>query len=129
MIPIKVKKWRVYMTTELTRFAEDPIASDSAQFPLARPMGTPDNTDIPSLDSVRPWGLRRMKILPGTGRQIRIWRYDHERQVAVDGDGTPLNQTRMEQPTADKVTSSDGDEGPMEDYIYDFAPDVPFPPA
>ena len=117
------------MTTELTSFAEDPIASDSAQFPLARPMGTPDNADIPSPDSVRPWGLRGMKILPSTGQQIRMWCYDHERQVAVDGDGTPLSETRMEEPTVNKVTSSDGDEGPMEDFTYDFAPDTPFPPT
>lgn len=35
------------MTTVLTRFADDPLASDSAQFPLARPMGTPESTDVP----------------------------------------------------------------------------------
>jgi putative ATP-grasp target RiPP len=117
------------MTIELTRFAEDPIASDSAQFPLARPMGTPDNTDMPSPGGVRPWGLRGMEVPLNAGQRIKVWRYDHERQVAVDGDGTPLSEARMEQPTVNKVTSSDGDEGPMEDYTYDFAPDAPFPPA
>ncbi|MGH4015225.1 MAG: putative ATP-grasp-modified RiPP [Pseudonocardiaceae bacterium] len=112
-----------------TCFTDDPLASDSAQFALARPMGTPENTDSPSSDAVRPWGLRGMKTLSGTGQQITTWRYDHERQVAVDGDGTPLNDTRMSQPTANKVTSNDGDEGPSEDFTYDFAPDAPFSPT
>ena len=117
------------MTTALMRFAEDPVASDSAQFPLARPMGTPDNIDIPSPDTVRPWGLRGMTVLSSAGQRITTWRYDHERQVAVDCDGTPLNKTRMGPPTANKVTSNDGDEGPSEDFTYDFAPDSPFSPT
>lgn len=117
------------MTTALARFAEDPVASDSAQFPLARLMGTPDNTDAPSPDTVRPWGLRGMNALSSTEQRITTWRYDHERQVAVDGDGTPLNETRIGPPTANKVTSNDGDEGPSEDFTYDFAPDAPFSPA
>lgn len=70
-----------------------------------------------------------MKILPSAGQWIKVWRYDHERQVAVNGNGTPLSETRMEKPTVNKATSSDGDEGPMEDFTYDFAPDAPFPPA
>ena len=41
----------------------------------------------------------------------------------------PLNDTRMGAPTANKVTSNDGDEGPSEDFTYDFAPDSPFAPA
>lgn len=117
------------MTTVLTRFADDPLASDSAQFPLARPMGTPDNTDLPSADAVRPWGLRWMTVLPSIGQRITRWRYDHELQVAVNDDGTPLNETRMGPPTANKVTSNDGDEGPSEDFTYDFAPDTPFSPV
>lgn len=88
----------VLMTTALTRFAEDPVASDSAQFPLARPMGTPDNTDAPSPDTVRPCGLRGMAVLSATGQRITTWRYDHERQLAVDGEGIPLNETRMGRP-------------------------------
>lgn len=117
------------MTAVLTRFADEPLTSDSAQFPLARPIGTPESTDPPSADAVRPWGLRGMKALPSTGQRVTTWRYDHERQVAVDGDGTPLNETRMEQPTANKVTSNDGEEGPSEDFTYDFVPDTPSLPA
>ncbi|MGH3793950.1 MAG: putative ATP-grasp-modified RiPP [Pseudonocardiaceae bacterium] len=115
------------MTIALTRFAEDPIAPDSSQFPLARPMGAPENTDQPSPETVRPWGLRGMQALPSTGQRITAWRYDHDRQVAVTGDGTPLNDIRTGQPTANKVTSNDGDEGPSEDFTYDFAPDMPLP--
>ncbi|MGH3931107.1 MAG: putative ATP-grasp-modified RiPP [Pseudonocardiaceae bacterium] len=117
------------MTTALTRFADDPLASDSAQFPLARPMGMPESVDPPSPDAIRPWGLRWMEVLPSTGQRITMWRYDHEHQVAVDSNGTPLSETRMGAPTANKVTSNDGDEGPSEDFTYDFAPDTPFSPA
>lgn len=117
------------MSAAWTRFTDEPLASDSVQFPLARPMGNPESTDLPSSDTVRPWGLRGMKTLPGTAQRITTWRYDHERQIAVDGDGTPLNDTRMGAPTANKVTSNDGDEGPSEDFTYDFVPDSPFSPA
>ena len=79
------------MSASLTRFTDDPLTSDRARFPLARPMGTPENSDSPSSDAVRPWGLRAMETLPGTGQQITTGRYDHGRQVAVDGNG---NTTR-----------------------------------
>jgi putative ATP-grasp target RiPP len=116
------------MTTTLTRFTDEPLASDSAQFPLARPMRTPDAVAPPSPVGLRPWGLRSMALLPDTGKRISEWHYDHGRQVAVDYDGVPLNELRMD-PSANKVTNNDGDEGPSEDFTYDFAPDAPFPPA
>lgn len=50
--------------------------------------------------------------------------YDHDEQVAVDGEGRYLT---VEAVTANKVTSSDGDEGPSEDFTYDFCPDSPLP--
>jgi putative ATP-grasp target RiPP len=117
------------MTAVLTRFTEEPMASDSAQFPLARPMMTPESNDTPSPEAARPWGLRGMDVPPNKGQKIAGWRYDHERQVAVNGDGVPLNETRMGPPTANSVTNLDGDEGVSEDWSYDFAPDAPFPPA
>lgn len=42
------------MITVLTRFTDDPLAPDSAQFPLARPMGTiyADSTSLPIWCSV-----------------------------------------------------------------------------
>ncbi|MBB5156731.1 putative ATP-grasp-modified RiPP [Saccharopolyspora phatthalungensis] len=114
------------MTSMLTRFADEPLASDSAQFPLARPARAPESTAEPSQVGVRPWGLRGMTELSGTSRVVGVWQYDHERQVAVDGDGRPLAEV-MAEPTAGSVTGNDGDEGPSEDYVYDFAPDAPQP--
>lgn len=116
------------MPTTLTRFTDEPLASDSAQFPLARPMRTPDNTEEPSPGGIRPWSLRGMAVLPDTGKRISVWRYDHERQMAVDADGNSFRELRMD-PTAHSVTNNDGDEGPSEDWQYDYAPDTPFPPA
>lgn len=110
------------MTSMLTRFSEEPVVSDSGQFPLARPMRTPDNTDAVSPAAVRPWGLRGMLTMSRSGKPALDWRYDHERQIAVDSDGNPL---RMNEPTAHKVTNNDGDEGPSEDFTHDFAPDTP----
>lgn len=49
--------------------------------------------------------------------------YDHGRQMALDRKGRPLTAA---DPTADKVSSNDGDEGPSEDYNNDFCPDSPF---
>lgn len=114
------------MPATLTRFTDDPMASDSAQFPLARPMATPDAQDEPSPQGVRPWGLLGMQPFPNRGTIITEWSYDHEAQVAVDAKGRPLNELRMD-PTANKVTNNDGDEGPSEDFTYDFAPEQPFP--
>ncbi|MGH3796962.1 MAG: putative ATP-grasp-modified RiPP [Pseudonocardiaceae bacterium] len=91
-------------------------------------MRMPDNSEPPSPEAIRPWGLRGMHVLPRTGTQITDWCYDHERQIAVDSEGRPLKDTRMG-PTANKVTSGDGDEGPSEDFTYDFAPDTSYPPA
>ncbi len=59
-----------------------------------------------------------------TVEPLPAWRYDHEQQIAVDLDGIGLNELRMD-PSADSVTGNDGDEGPSEDYVYDFAPDAP----
>lgn len=49
-----------------------------------------------------------------------MWLYDHERQIAVGADDQKLRMA-----TANKVTNNDGDEGPSEDFTYDFAPDAP----
>lgn len=112
------------MTTMLTRFAAEPVSSDSAQFPLARPRTTAESTDTSSPEGVRAWGLRSMQTLPSTGRKLPAWRYDHDQQVAVDSGGSPLRELRMD-PSAESVSSNDGDEGPSEDWKYDFMPDSP----
>lgn len=112
------------MPDTLTRFTDDPMASDSAQFPLSRPIRTPDEGTPPSRPGVRPWGLRAMRTLPQRGETTPAWSYDHDRQIAVGADGNVLQMA-----TANKVTNNDGDEGPSEDFTYDFAPDSPGLPA
>lgn len=92
----------IVVTATLTRFTDDPVAPDSGQFPLGRPMRTPDNS------------------LPMTCAETPLWLYDHERQIAVGADDQKLRMA-----TANKVTNNDGDEGPSEDFTYDFAPDAP----
>jgi hypothetical protein len=39
-------------------FTDDPVASHSARFGLARPLDAPAGTDEPSPPGVRPWNLR-----------------------------------------------------------------------
>jgi putative ATP-grasp target RiPP len=107
-------------------FEDDPIASHSAQFGLARPMDTPASQDAPSPVSVRPWNLRAVTAVPHS-RTVRMWRYDHDRQIAVTPDGQPI--TEIIDATAESRSNLDGDEGPNEDWTYDFHPDDPGSPA
>jgi putative ATP-grasp target RiPP len=107
-----------------TRFAHDPIAGDSAQFPLARPLDAVPATDTPSPLDVRAWNLRGLRATTATARRaLPEWHYDHDRQIAVDATGRPL--VTMGEPSADSVSDGDGDEGRSEDWVYDFAPDDP----
>lgn len=107
-----------------TRFADDPIAGDSAQFPLARPFGTRlDGSDTPSPEGVRPWNLRSMRPqVPADETLPKSWKYDHLRQLAIDADGQPLI---IHAASAKSVSNNDGDEGPSEDWQYDFTEDDP----
>jgi hypothetical protein len=104
-------------------FADDPIASHSGQFGLARPAGTLAATDAASPVGVRPWNLRGSQVMTGTRGGIRVhgWGYDHDQQVAVGPDG--LRVTGLVDATANSVTNLDGDEGTSEDWTYDFCPD------
>jgi putative ATP-grasp target RiPP len=102
-------------------FADDPFASHSAQFPLGAPIDRV-STDQPSSGDVRPWALRGMKGSSVAMNAARQYRYDHTSQTAVDDRGRPLIMAA----TANKVTNNDGDEGPSEDFTYDFVPDDPF---
>ncbi|MGQ0837729.1 putative ATP-grasp-modified RiPP [Actinokineospora sp.] len=109
-------------TAVMERFADDPVASHSAQVPLGRISGQPD-TSAPSPAGLRPWGLSAMRPARHQGDPVReIFTYDHDLQVAVTGDGVPLTITAA---TANKVTNNDGDEGPSEDFTYDYCPDSP----
>ncbi|MGH3566024.1 MAG: putative ATP-grasp-modified RiPP [Pseudonocardia sp.] len=108
----------------LDQFAADPLASHSARFPLGRNAG-PVDLSAPSAPRARPWGLGGMRPSRQQGDPLRaVFTYDHDRQIALDPVGKPLT---MAEPTANKVTSNDGDEGPSEDFTYDYCPDSPLP--
>lgn len=102
-------------------FADEPLASHSAQFPLGRPYTAPGN-DTPSDAGVRPWNLRLMEpvTMPAAPRERAA--YDPMQQVSVNRYGLPV----LGDPTANSVSSGDGDEGPSEDWTYDFSPDNPY---
>ncbi len=106
------------------QFAADPVASHSGQFPLG-PTAGPADLSAPSAPGIRPWGLGGMRPAHQQGDPLRaVFTYDHDRQIALDTAGKPLT---MAEPTANKVTSNDGDEGPSEDFTYDYCPDSPLP--
>jgi hypothetical protein len=112
-------------------FADDPIASHSGQFGLARPAGTPAAADLPSPVGMRPWNLRAAEVITGAAGGVRLsgCRYDHDRQVAVTADGRRVSEIVAADPTANSVSDLDGDEGKSEDWTYDFCPDQPGPAA
>lgn len=111
------------MLREPVGFADDPVASHSAQFGLGRPMGSPVGRDVPSSVGVRPWYLRGAQVMDGGGARLGAWRYDHARQIAVTFDGRLVREIVAAAPTAKSVTNLDGDEGKSEDWTYDFCPD------
>lgn len=112
------------MTTALV---DDPVASGSEQFGLARPRHASPCHDLPSAVGVRPWGLRGMRCGAVDGRAVPVFVYSHEQQLAVDAEDRPLIVTGMADPSANSVTDGDGDEGRSEDWTYDFVPDNPYP--
>ncbi|WP_052372731.1 putative ATP-grasp-modified RiPP [Amycolatopsis taiwanensis] len=99
------------------RFTDEPLAGDSAQFPLSRGSIASGVDECPSPAGTRPWGLRRMAPIPFEGVPSPAGHYDHERQVRVDGEGRPLIE--MGPPTAPTTGQQDGDEGPSEEYLND----------
>ncbi|GAA5154467.1 hypothetical protein GCM10023321_26320 [Pseudonocardia eucalypti] len=109
-----------------TEFAHGPIASHSAQFGLARPTDIQAGNAAPSPVGVRPWNLRGAQPL-GRAAGVTSWRYDHDRQIAVTPEGFPV--TADGEASADSVSTLDGDEGPSEDWKYDFHPDSPSSPV
>ena len=110
------------MVIVLDSFAADPIVTHSGRFPLGPPAEQVD-LSLPSPAAVRPWGLRWMSPVPNQGDSVMgRFGYDHARQIAVDCHGVPLTVVAA---TANKVTNNDGDEGPSEDFTYDYCPDFP----
>lgn len=100
------------------RFANEPLASDSGQFPLSRGSVASGPDEVPSPAGLRPWCLRRMAPIPFHGAPSPVGHYDPLRQIRVDGDGRPL--VDPDPPTAPTTGSTDGSEGdPSEDYHND----------
>lgn len=104
-------------------FADDPVASHSAQFGLGRPMGIPAGHDVPSVVGVRPWNLRGVQVMDRGGTRLGAWRYDHDRQLALTLDGRLITEIVAADPSAASVSDLDGDEGKSEDWKYDFCLD------
>lgn len=108
-------------TAILDQFAADPVASHSGQFPLGRNAG-PVDLSAPSPTEIRPWGLVGMRPARQQGDPVReVFAYDHDQQIAIDSRGCSLPTAK--EPTAKKNTNNDGDEGPSEDFSYDYCPD------
>ncbi|GAA5104879.1 putative ATP-grasp-modified RiPP [Haloechinothrix salitolerans] len=108
-------------------FAEDPIASHSAQFALAASFSQRSTDCVPSSAELRPWNLRAMQAPAGTRHPLPEYRYDHEQQTAVTPDGRTLIE--IVDATANSVSDNDGDEGRSEDWSYDAVLDQPSPAA
>jgi putative ATP-grasp target RiPP len=106
-------------------FNDDPLAPVSAQFPLTRPaLAVVDNTDRPSRDETRRFGLRHVRVMPE--HVIPPYVYCHDQQVSVSSDGSATPMVRIS-PNMEwsSITDNDGDEGPSEDWGNDFAPNHP----
>jgi len=104
------------------RFAHEPLAGDSAQFPLARGSHSTAE-DTGSTTSVLPWNVRGMRELATEVERQAMGTYDPVQQVSVDSNGRPL---AVVVPTLgmSSITTLDGDgQGPGEDWKADFAPD------
>lgn len=108
----------------MDQFAADPVAAHSAQFPLGAPFNRVSD-DEPSRAAVRPWALRGMEAQPNVPEAPPGVRFDHLTQTTVDASGRPLIESGP--PTVKNKTNNDGDEGPSEDFSYDFCPDEPTP--
>ncbi|MEU7524268.1 hypothetical protein AB0A74_00880 [Saccharothrix sp. NPDC042600] len=117
------------LTVQPAAFADDPVASHSARFGLARPLGTPAGSDAPSPAGIRPWNLRFALVVSGQRARVAGWRYDHQLQVAVADEGKRVADIVAADPSAESVSHLDGDEGASEDWRYDFHPDHTGDPA
>lgn len=108
--------------TAIDQFASDPVAAHSGQFPLGR-NAMPADLSSPSPVGTRPWILSGMRFARQQGNSVsEEFAYDHSRQIAVNRVGVPLTVVDA---TAKKDTNNDGDEGPSEDFTYDYCPDSP----
>jgi hypothetical protein len=105
------------------RFANEPLAGDSAQFPLARGSHTPTPEGTATPTASLPWNVRGMKEVAPDGERRPMGTYDPVQQVSVDANGRPLAVV-VPNLGMSSITNLDGDgQGPGEDWKADFAPD------
>ncbi|MGH3942890.1 MAG: hypothetical protein ACRDTG_30565 [Pseudonocardiaceae bacterium] len=103
------------------RFAGDPLASVSEQFPLGWPgLAEPGEGGEPSAPDTRPFGLRVLRVMGSPG--LRVYRYCHERQLTVGDDDRELTAI-VDKLDWTTVSHGDGDEGPDKDYSWETVPD------
>lgn len=111
-----------FLGTSGTRFADDPLVSVSAQFPLTPPgFSVPDRSESPSGPETRPFGLRWL-VTVGVPTTPTSYRYCPIRQIAVEAvTGVPLPPRLAQEWTT--IQQKDGDEGPSKDYGWETVPD------
>lgn len=80
----------------------------------AAPFWNPTSADGPSGVDSRPFGLTRAAVIETKPVDLAGTRYDHDRQITVTADGTPLTMSPRKVPTSctqttthDMVHSSD----------------------
>lgn len=107
-------------------FSSDPIATHSAQFPTARRMDQEPQRTAEAPSCSRPWSMALLSASTPSSRipRDRAYPYDPETQTCR----YPYDVLVAGDPTANSVSNNDGDEGPSEDWSYDFAPDQPSQP-
>jgi putative ATP-grasp target RiPP len=89
---------------------EDPLVAVGERFALAWPrFGQPDSAaGEVSPVGVRPFGLR-FAVEPGASEvSLPPWRYDVDRQIAVDTDGQPWYRQLVDMTMATTGPSPDG---------------------
>jgi len=101
----------------------DPLASVTAQFPLApSPFEVIPDGGTPSGPVTRPWGLRWLRPTPA--RVPPAYRYCPARQLAVSADDSGRLWMDSDGKEWSSITELDGDEGKSEDYGWDTTGDV-----
>ncbi len=109
------------MNTVTPSAADEPLFRLADQLPLGRPLGLVHPTeDTPSRDDTRPFGLR-LACRPTAQVTVDLseLRYDPQRQISVDGTGTPAygkhSTGKTNTRTSDGHKSMDSDTDHTED--------------
>lgn len=90
--------------------AEDPLAAVGERFPLAWPrFGQLESAaEAASSAGVRPFGLRFAVEPSAPAALLPPWRYDVDRQIAVDTDGQPWYRQLVDMTMGSTGPSPDG---------------------